>query len=286
MPAAEGAVKISRHPRRIVAKEPFGQHHFVGGNVSMVNLLEENRDELGVTASGAHLDATVERTLALLQEKTAKLTVEPTLSEDQQELSLAVTVQNLAGHKFPSGFPSRRAWLHVTVEDADGKVVFESGRPNDDGSIVGNDADNNDGYESHYSLITEEDQVQIYEPVMHTVEGGVTYTLLRANSYAKDNRLLPAGFDKGSTVTDIAVYGDAVNDDDFVGGSDKVSYSVNVGECTGPLQVRVELLFQSLSYPFIVDLATQQTELVDRFMGMHANAENTPVVIDTVELEL
>ena len=51
-------------------------------------------------------------------------------------------------------------------------------------------------------------------------EGQVTYTLLRAYEYAKDNRLLPAGFKKNSAIADIGVYGAAAGDSDFTGGSD------------------------------------------------------------------
>ena len=37
-----------------------------------------------------------------------------------------VAVENLAGHKLPTAYPSRRVWLHVTVLDGP-DVVFESG---------------------------------------------------------------------------------------------------------------------------------------------------------------
>ena len=68
--------------------------------------------------------------------------------------------------------------------------------PND--RIDGNDAVEGPlDFEPHYETITSPDQVQIYEPIMlKQATEAVTYTLLRAYEYAKDNRLLPAGFDK------------------------------------------------------------------------------------------
>ena len=48
-----------------------------------------------------------------------------------------ILIENLAGHKFPAGFPSRRAWLHVRVLDKDGKLIFESGAVREDGAIHG-----------------------------------------------------------------------------------------------------------------------------------------------------
>jgi hypothetical protein len=73
-------------------------------------------------------------------------------------------VENLSGHKFPTAFPSRRAWLHFTVHDHGGRVVFESGALRPDGSIVGNDNDADPRrFEPHYAAINSTEQVEIYE---------------------------------------------------------------------------------------------------------------------------
>jgi hypothetical protein len=273
LPQAVGVVVISNRPPRLAPREPFWQHHFVGGNSFMVNLLKLNAVDLGVTADSVHLDATIDRTQNLLDFKTATLTVSPKRSGGL--LTVTVGVVNLAGHKLPSGLPSRRAWLHLLVEDESGSVVFESGKPRGDGGIVGNDADEDlTTWEPHYDTINSQDQVQIYEPIMLNTDGDVTYTLLRADSYEKDNRLLPEGFDKYSAPDDIAVYGDALGDDDFLGGSDQVVYEIDIGGVTGTLHVTVELLFQSVSFPFVADLNVNPTPLVDRFMGMYVPADN------------
>jgi hypothetical protein len=161
---------------------------------------------------------------------------------------VTVDVENLAGHKLPSGLPSRRTWLHVVVTDANNNTIFESGKPTNDGRIEGNAPDqDSSSWEPHYDTIDSPDQVQIYEPIMLTFEGGVTYTLLRAYEYAKDNRLLPAGFDKGSASEDIAVYWDAVDDPNFGGGSDQVAYKINVVGARGKLYITVKLFYQTLS---------------------------------------
>jgi hypothetical protein len=62
LPDAVGAVVISNRPRWLAARTPFGQHHYVGGNTFMVNLLKTNAADLGVTAENTHLDDTIRRT--------------------------------------------------------------------------------------------------------------------------------------------------------------------------------------------------------------------------------
>jgi hypothetical protein len=287
LPDAVGEVVISNRPRWLTARSPFGQHHYVGGNTFMVNLLETYAGDLGVTAEPTHLQATHLWTLTQLEAETANVTATASLTGTGERLKVTVTVENLAGHKFPSGLPSRRAWLHVTVADAGGTIVFESGKPLTDGRIEGNAADMDPAdFEPHYDKIRSSDEVQIYEPVMKNFEGNVTYTLLRAYEYAKDNRLLPAGFDKDTAVMDIGVYGRAATDIDFIGGSDRIVYDVDVTGAQMGLTVTVDLLFQVLSYPFIEDLRaveTPETPLVGLFMGMYDPADKTPVVVDTIE---
>ena len=288
LPTAVGGVVISNRPPRLAPRYPFYQHHFVGGNSFMVNLLNINADDLGVTADQVHLQDTIDRTRNLLEVETAALTV--SAKRDGDLLTVTAEVVNLAGHKLPSGLPSRRAWLHLLVTDGSNNVVFESGKPRGDGGIMGNDADEDlAAWEPHYETITSPDQVQIYEPIMLNTDGEVTYTLLRADSYVKDNRLLPAGFKKHNAVADIAVYGDAVGDPNFVGGSDQVDYEVNIAGVTWPLNVTAELLFQTLSYPFVTDLARTNSpepppDLVGKFMGMYDPAANKEEVLAQAQM--
>ena len=167
-----------------------------------------------------------------------------------------MTVRNLTGHKFPTGYPSRRAWLHLTVRGADGRVVFESGALTTSGSIVGNDNDEAAAaFEPHYEEITRPDQVQIYESIMGTPAGVPTTGLLQATQYLKDNRLLPRGFDKATAATEIGVFGGAERDADFIGESDRIRYRMPL-EAKGGITVEVELRYQPIAYRWARNLAS------------------------------
>ena len=283
-----GKVTIAKWaPPAVEEKDHFSQHHFVGGNVFMLNVLQDNSTELGLTASTAKLEDTKQRTLKLLRNDSADLSIIDAQVHGK-ELVATVQVENLAGHKFPTGFPSRNLWLHVTVLDGDDQVVFESGKPLVEGRSSGKDADEQEkSFEPHYDVITGSDQVQIYETVMANTDGAVTYTLLRAASYLKDNRLLPKGFDKSTAWAEIGVYGDAKGDGSFVGGADQVTYKVALGNHTGPFRVGVALLYNTVSYNFMRDLwQDAELPLVRRFERYYSAADKTPVTVAAIQAEV
>ena len=283
MPLAEGSVVISQRPGRLAAREPFFQHFFVGGNGFMLNILSDWGGELEVGADKEHFDTTIARVNDQISQKTAILTLK-NLELKESSLNAQLEIKTLTGHKFPTSFPSRRAWLHVTVTDAEGKVIFESGKLNADGTIEGNSADTDQAaFEPHYDLITAPDQVQIYEPIMGDNEGHVTYTLLRGAMYLKDNRLLPEGADKTTLPADIAVYGQAQGDTNFVGGSDMLTYQVDVNGANGPFTFSAELLYEPLSYRFVQDLLLDKTSLTERFGGYYGEMDKLPLRVTSIE---
>jgi hypothetical protein len=125
---------------------------------------------------------------------------------------------------------------------------------NSNGSVAGLAVDEDSTtYEPHHQLITDQDQVQVYEPIMGDSAGNVTHTLLRGATYLKDNRLPPRGFDKLTVPHDVRVAGLAAVDPDFDGGSDVVTYRVAVGDAAG-LTITAELNYQALSYGHLQDL--------------------------------
>jgi hypothetical protein len=284
MPPADGAVQVATTSQKL--RSPFSRHSFVGGNTYMLEILDRFGEELGVTASSDDFQATIDRAIDQLQNDTAILTVEDSRLGGGRVI-LDLQIENLVGHKFPTGFPARRAWLYVAVTDAAGAFIFESGRVNPDGSIVGNDNDRDPGtYEQHYQAIVDPEQVQIYEAILRDSELGVTTTLLRAAGYLKDNRLLPDGFDKSAPYDDFQVRGLAFEDIDFDEAFDQIQYVIAVGDSVGPYQVTIELLYQSVGYRWIENLKEASGTEIDRFIEFADQVPNQPIVIDSVELSV
>jgi hypothetical protein len=247
----------------------FSTHIFRGGNFFMVRMLNRYRNELDVDALPQELEAEAERTIDQLRTLTARVTIGAVVVAGGR-LSADVTVANLTGHKFPTAYPSRRAWLHVVVSDAAGRTVFESGAFNPDGSIEGNDNDvSAKRFEPHYDVIERPDQVQIYEDILVDPAGAVTTGLLSGVRYAKDNRLLPDGFDKSTAQADVAVHGAALTDTNFVAGHDGVRYSVALGGAQPPFTLRATLWYQPIGFRWAQNLAPYDAFETRRFLSYY-----------------
>ncbi len=246
MPEVTEAVPIAKVLG--VARQGLHQHVFVAGNFFMQGMLNRYRTDLSVSAMPEELTAARERTIAFLQARTARIDID-SVKVASGRLRAGISIENLTGHKFPTAFPSRRAWLHVVVRDGNRQVIFESGALNPDGSIQGNDNDADPTrFEPHYTEITSGDQVEIFEPILKDSAGHVTTGLLSAVGYLKDNRLLPHGFDKQTPNRDIAVYGAAADDPAFTEGGDRIVYSVALAQAQGPYEVSAELWYQPIGY--------------------------------------
>jgi hypothetical protein len=249
------------------ARDGLHRHQFVGGNAFVVRMLNRYRADLGVTALPSELETTAAATIRQLQHDTATVSIART-ELTGATLTVDVDVRNLTGHKFPTGYPSRRTWLHLTVRDGAGRAVFESGAVTEAGLIQGNDNDADASkYEPHYDRITSPDQVQIYEPILGDAANRPTTGLLHATHYLKDNRLLPRGFDKATADKDIAVYGDAFTDASFTSEGDRVRYAVDVPAGGGPFAVEIELLYQPIGFRWAHNLDPYDAPEPKRFVG-------------------
>ncbi|MEO6760187.1 MAG: hypothetical protein ABIO24_12090, partial [Saprospiraceae bacterium] len=147
VPRLNDEIIISANYQFLTPKFPFFLHELAGANVSMLQLMRDNRDKLGITATPAQFDSTIAATLRMLQKKSLILELQPgVLTGDSMHFELRLS--NKAGHKVPSGYPSRRAWVEFVVKDQTGAELFHSGRMNADGSLP----DENANFEPHYNL--------------------------------------------------------------------------------------------------------------------------------------
>jgi hypothetical protein len=260
-------------------RKGFSRHVFVGSNFFMQRMLNRYRGDLSVAALDTELSAAADRTVAHLETQSARVAIDR-IEAREGRLEAEVSIENLGGHKLPTAYPSRRVWLHVTVRDAGGRIVFESGKLDPRGAIEGNDNDADPArFEPHYTEITSGDQVQIYESIMADSVGSVTTALLSGVRYLKDNRLLPHGFDKRTAEKDIAVQGGALEDADFTGGGDRVRYSVPVGDARGPFRIEAELWYQPISYRWAHNLKPYDAAETRRFTGYYESMSQASGVI-------
>ncbi len=287
MPKIYDPIKISgmgNFPDRT----PFWRHTFVGGNFYMQNLLKNNIDSLGLTAEPEHFDSTIARTEYGLKELSVELTTSASFSNDILEVKLYL--KNLTGHKIPTGIPFRRMWIHLKVEQGIGNVVFESGQWDATGKIISYNSD----YEPHYDLIDSEDQVQVYEGVFVNNEQQVTYTLLRAAEYIKDNRLPPVGFITTHPSYDsIKIVGNANDDDNFNRygtyqggtGGDSVTYLIPTLSNT-EYRITAEVCYQTVKTQLVDHLRPINNGDINRFVNMYDALPNIPFIMKQEVLDI
>ncbi len=278
----DGTVITSRPPWYDVERIPFGKHELVGGNVFMLNILKDNAEALGVTATSDQFDRTIEKTLSMLQQKT----LEANLNEIQRTadtLFLELELTNKAGHKFPSGYPSRRAFISLMVIDEASDTLFHSGQMDDSFQLV----HENEDYEPHYDMINEESQVQIYEMVMGDVNGEVTTVLERADTHLKDNRLPPLGFSSQHFSYDtVQITGMALADDNFNksgneegSGKDYIRFHVPINGNTSDMVVIAKVYYQTVSSKWLNEMFSHASTEIDDFKSYYEAADKTPVMV-------
>jgi len=263
-------------------RSDFAEHSFLAANTVMQQMMDNYRDQLGIDPQ-VNFQESIERNRAFLAES-AEVNITNT-SIDGDTLLVDVQVINKAGHKLPSGYHTRRAFLHVLVSDSNGAVIYENGKLNADGSINGVADDINPHvFEPHYDVVTDATQVQVYQAITGDANGDLTHSLLAATGYLKDNRLTPAGFDKNAVPDDIAVAGQAVVDNNFNNGQDILQYQIPAVGAGAPYNIVVELLYQPFGYGHLQDLFTLSEEIdqVDQFRTIY---ENTTLRAETLALD-
>ena len=287
VPRISDAVVISANYLFLQGRSPYGLHHFAGANTFMLELLKNNMTELGLTADSVHFDSPIARTLRMLQDNS--LLLEAEMADRTADTAfIDVKLTNLAGHKFPSGYPARRAFVELLVLDAMGDTLFKSGRWGGDYSVEGHDPE----WEPHYDVIRTSDQVQIYEMVMGDVNGDKTTVLERAASHLKDNRLAPEGFSTTHFAYDTTqIVGVPASDIDFNrddlgvegSGSDIVHYHVPLNGYTGLVSVEARVWYQSAPPRWMQEMFAYNSAEIDSFRTMYEEADGSPVLVREVQ---
>ncbi|MEM7101479.1 MAG: hypothetical protein AAF502_00030 [Bacteroidota bacterium] len=268
-------------------RTPFSLHEFAGANTFMLELMKDRIEELGITATEADFDATLAATYDMLQNQSLNLDL-TSLERTADTAFFELELHNLAGHKFPSGYPSRRIFVEFMVTGTEGDTIFRSGGWDNDFELEGI----NQPYEPHYEVIRSEDEVQIYELVIGDVNGDKTTVLVRGHHPLKDNRLTPEGFSKlhptydTTLIAGLAVDDPNFNEDNGVEGTGKdiLFYNVPTNGYTGAIEVTARVWYQVAPPDWMAEMFSTNTPEINDFHTMFQEADRTPVLVKQDEV--
>ena len=290
MPRIDGPVILAAEYAFLNGQTPYGLHHLAGANVHMLEILKANRVALKIPATEAQFDSTIARTKAMLTQNSLDVDVD-LIDRTSDTAFFDVRLANRAGHRFPSGYPSRRAFVEFTVLDTNGDTVFVSGRTDDSYEVIGHDPV--PSFEPHYDVIRRPDEVQIYELVMGDVNDQPTTVLERAKTALKDNRLVPLGFSTSHPSYDTTrIAGGALTDPDFNrsdlgaegSGTDVVHYHIPLAGVTGGLRAVARIFYQPLPPAWNDEMFSFNSARIDTFRTMLDASDGTPTLVSTDSL--
>lgn len=265
-----------RPPSGLQKRTLKGRHLFRGGNALMLRLLSENVEWTGAKVTAEELLAQSQRDEVMLGLAGTVAVVGTRREGDELVVDLEVT--NDAGHKFPTGYPSRRVVLHVTATSASGAVLFESGRIDEFGRVVRRDGKQLDAAGvvlPHRDVIRSDEEVQVYEAVMADASGKPAKALIDATRFVKDNRLLPRGF-RADHPAAAMIKPVGVESDASFGSSDRVS--VRMAKIPAGASITAELVYQTLRPSELDALAEAPNPAALRFFDMLRRSEKRATV--------
>lgn len=270
------STQAAGYPADLNPRKPIGKHVFVGGNSYVLSLIQDALAWSGAGLSADELAASVTRDQLHLT-TAARVTI-GSVTRTGDAVTFAVHVENLTGHKLPTGYPTRRMWLHVTVTAA-GATVFESGRADETGAIV-------DGAgmvlasQPHRDTIATANEAQIWEATFVDRYGKPTHRSTEAAYFNKDDRILPAGFAPKTTdaprINPIGV----VADPSFLAGSDEVTY--NLSGIPAGATVTATLDYQVLRPETVEAIEASHTPAGSRFVDLARARPNLPTTMAEV----
>ncbi len=266
-------------------RTPFSLHELTGANTLMLQLMKNNVEALGISATPEQFDEIITATFQMLQQKSIQATLD-LIDRSADSLFFELNLKNLAGHKFPTGYPSRRAFVEFVVANEMGDTIFHSGKMDEDFELLQQDSE----VEPHYDLINSPDQVQIYEIVLGDVNGNVTTVLERGSMALKDNRLPPVGFTTEHSVYDTtAIVGLATQDSNFNtedglqgNGSDKIAFHIPSLGNQGVLTATAKVYYQTAPQRWMQEMFDQQSSEIDSFRVLFMKADRSPVLVKEV----
>ena len=282
MPRINDPVVISANYVFLQGRSPYGLHTMVGANTFMLQMFRDNVEELDLTATAEQFDSSLFKTRQMLQTQSLELELDEAYYQNDT-LAFEVFMRNIAGHKFPSGYPARRAFVEFIVTDGEGNELFTSGKLQEDYEVEGQ----NETFEPHYDVIDNSEQVLIYEQVLADVNDDVTTVLERADHLLKDNRLAPKGFSINHEVYDttlvegLALTDPTWNHEDGVEGSgtDRVTYKVKMNGYEGEVNVSAKMFYQSLPPKWMEEMFAVDTPEINYFEDKYNDQGSDPVLI-------
>ncbi len=270
-PNTAPAADITLKPR-----SDYSRHTFVGANIFVLEMFKQFGAQLGLTTSDPNYDTTnfawkprldlsTQETVQQVQSNSASVAI-TAQRKTANGLEIDVNVVNKTGHKFPSGVGFRRAYVEFTATDANGKVIWSSGRSNDKGVLL-DDAGkplatefSKTTWQPHWRTISSSNSVQIYESRTKDLQGLLTTSFLGLAKQVKDNRLMPAGWNStgpyASWTAPVAVPMSASPGYYDGAGSDRVTYRIPAATAKLVKQVRVVLNYQAIPPYYLEDRFT------------------------------
>lgn len=266
---------------------PLGRHVLVGGNTLLPALLRDHAAELGVEAPRAALEATIAAATSQLVTQTARLTLDG-LRREGDRLKGRVRVENLTGHRLPTGIPLRRLWLRLVVRDAAGAIRFAAGEHDAAGRIVVRAGDATAPHPAelrggplhpHRRVVDAADRPQVWQADPGGPDGRPVFRLRGVASLLEDDRLLPRGWSAGHADAKATSPVGVEDDPDFGAGGDAVELDLPVGEAAGPLTLEAALLYQVLGARWADELFAVDAPEVARLKRMWEAADRAPVTV-------